>query len=81
MEDIFSSLLKAFGIALKTILQLTLLETVCYYLGFVVLKVVSLGRLPEKSNRKSKRLHISYVGLFSILFSLLIVAVVNGVQS
>ena len=81
MEDIFSSLLKAFGIALKMILQLTLLEAACYYLGFVVLKVGSFGRLPAKGNRKSKRLHISYVGLFSILFSLLIVAVVNGVES
>ncbi len=81
MEEVFSSSLKTLRVALQTILQLTLLESVCYYLGFAVLKIGSFGRLPSKAYVESKRHHVSYVGLFSILFSLLIVAVVNGVQS
>jgi len=49
------------------ILEDILFEVVCYWIGYVFLKVVTLGRFPDKEEIDRRKGRIKFVGLMVII--------------
>ncbi|EGR0693822.1 hypothetical protein E2K20_23960 [Vibrio parahaemolyticus] len=79
MEEALSAILRALGGLLKTVIQLILIEFIGYSVGWVVSKIVSFGRFPSPEATQSDRLKVSYIGLASIVLTLIGIAIFNGV--
>ncbi|MDW2177994.1 hypothetical protein R7036_22915 [Vibrio sp. 1637] len=78
MEEALTAVLRALGALLKTAVQLILIEFIGYSVGWVVSKIVTFGRFPSPDATQSDRLKVSYIGLASIVFTLIGIAIFNG---
>jgi hypothetical protein len=67
MEEFYIGALRVFGTLVRWIIIDFVLEIVSYYLGYLGVSILTLGKRPHKPVSDAMRLRISYFGILLLV--------------